>query len=69
MNTDKIYHKTAYDFSSLRDLLLECGFSSVTLYDWRGTDHAEFDDHSQAYLPHMDKENGILLSLNVEAVK
>ena len=69
MNRDKIYHKTAYDFSSLRDLLLECGFSSVDLYDWRDTDHAEFDDHSQAYLPHMDKENGVLLSLNVEATK
>jgi hypothetical protein len=29
----------------------------------------EFDDHSQAYLPHMDKENGTLISLNIEAVK
>jgi len=27
------------------------------------------DDHSQAYLPHMDKENGILISLNIEATK
>jgi len=26
------------------------------------------DDYSQAYLPHMDK-NGLLMSLNLEAVK
>ena len=41
----------------------------VKRYDWRDTEHAEFDDHSQAYLPHMDKENGTLISLNIEAVK
>ncbi|HAI38830.1 MAG TPA: methyltransferase, partial [Maribacter sp.] len=38
-------------------------------YDWRQTEHAKFDDHSQAYIPHMDKENGTLISLNIEAVK
>jgi hypothetical protein len=27
------------------------------------------DDYSQSYLPHMDKENGTLMSLNLEAVK
>jgi len=27
------------------------------------------DDHSKAYFPHMDKENGKLLSLNIEAIK
>jgi len=27
------------------------------------------DDYSQAYVPHMDKENGILISLNVECHK
>ncbi|RPJ57790.1 MAG: methyltransferase, partial [Dehalococcoidia bacterium] len=26
-------------------------------------------DYSQAYIPHMDKENGILISLNVEATR
>jgi predicted SAM-dependent methyltransferase len=40
-----------------------------TVYDWRKTSHAHFDDHSQAYIPHMDKENGTLISLNVECVK
>ena len=36
---------------------------------WRETEHSQFDDHSQAYVPHMDKENGVLISLNVECNK
>ena len=64
-----IYHKTVYDFNSLRKLLEGCGFADVKLYDWRKTIHRDYDDHSQAYFPHMDKEHGILTSLNVEAVK
>lgn len=66
MGDQWIYHKTTYDFKSLQQVLEEVGFDQVQLYDWRATDHAQFDDHSQAYYPHMDKENGILLSLNVE---
>ena len=31
--------------------------------------NSDFDDHSQAYLPHMDKENGTSMSLNVECIK
>ena len=38
-------------------------------YDWEQTEHSKFDDHSQAYIPHMDKENGTLISLNVECIK
>jgi len=41
----------------------------VRRYDWRQTLHKDHDDHSQAYIPHMDKENGRLISLNVEAEK
>ena len=33
------------------------------------TGHKDYDDYSQAYVPHMDKENGLLISLNVEATK
>ena len=36
---------------------------NIRLYDWRDT------EHSQAYIPHMDKENGIFVSLNVECEK
>lgn len=64
-----IYHKTCYDYLSLGGLLIELGFKDFKSYDWRDTDHAKFDDHSQAYIPHMDKENGTLISLNVECTK
>lgn len=64
-----IYHKTIYDFISLKKLLEDNGFSQVARYDWRERIHKDFDDHSQAYYPHMDKDNGILISLNLEAVK
>lgn len=64
-----IYHKTTYDFESLKELLESAGFTNIHRYDWRETKHKDYDDHSQAYIPHMDKENGLLVSLNVEAVK
>ena len=41
----------------------------ISIYDWRKTEHAKFDDHSQAYLPHFEKEEGTLISLNVESKK
>lgn len=64
-----IYHRTVYDFTSLRNLLRSAGFIGVFQYDWRRKIHKDYDDHSQAYYPHMDKENGILISLNVEGRK
>ena len=64
-----IYHKTVYDFSSLRILLEENGFGKVHRYDWKQTIHKDYDDHSQAYYPHMDKEKGLHISLNIEAIK
>ena len=45
------------------------GFEDTKKYDWRETEHSMFDDHSQAYIPHMDKENGTLISLNLESTK
>ena len=64
-----IYHKTVYDFKDLKELLGKNGFRDVKRYNWRKTIHKGFDDHSQAYVPHMDKDNGLLISLNVEAKK
>ncbi len=64
-----IYHRTVYDFDSLSTVLETAGFKSVKRYDWRQTVHRNHDDHSQAYFPHMAKDNGILVSLNIEAVK
>lgn len=69
MDNQTIYHKTVYDFDSLENILSENGFYKINNYDWRMTEHANFDDHSQAYIPHMDKENGTLISLNVECLK
>ena len=71
--SDKVvYHKTVYDFDSLKLMLEEAGFRNVKRFDWRKVFSGElegYDDYSQAYVPHLDKENGILISLNVEAEK
>jgi predicted SAM-dependent methyltransferase len=64
-----LYHKTIYDEASLCALLEECGFVTPERWDWRTTEHAEVDDHSQAYFPHMQKDTGILVSLNLQARK
>tara|TARA_R110000824_G_scaffold117718_1_gene269756 strand:- start:1204 stop:1743 length:540 start_codon:yes stop_codon:yes gene_type:complete len=69
MGEEKIYHRTTYDFASLQNVLQSLHFKNIRSYDWRETCHADFDDHSQAYIPHMDKENGALVSLNVECEK
>ena len=45
------------------------GFSDIQEWNWRKVDHGHIDDYSQAYLPHMDKDDGLLMSLNIEAKK
>lgn len=64
-----VYHKTIYDFKSLSKVLEDSGFSECELWDWKKTCHSSFDDYSQAYLPHMNKDNGTLISLNIECKK
>ena len=66
MNTDTIYHKTVYDFKSLKQLLNGIGFKNIKKWNHWDVAHGKFDDHSQAYLPHLDKTNGTLISLNIE---
>ncbi len=68
-NRNTIYHKTVYDFSSLKKVLETANFRNIQKWNWREVEHRNIDDYSQAYYPHMDKENGILLSLNIECVK
>jgi predicted SAM-dependent methyltransferase len=63
------YHYMVFDFPSISKRLKDIGFSDVKRYDWRETEHADVDDYAQAYIPHMDKENGMMVSLNVEAIK
>ena len=69
MGNKSIYHKTTYDEYSIKQILENSSFSQIIRYNWRETEHSDFDDHSQAYIPHMDKENGTLISLNVECIK
>jgi predicted SAM-dependent methyltransferase len=61
------FHKMVFDENSLRADLLEAGFTSVRRWDWRTTEHAGVDDYSQAYIPHLRKDDGRLMSLNLEA--
>ena len=63
------FHKMIFDEPFLTAALLRAGFKSTRRWDWRKTNHVDFDDYSQAYIPHMDKENGRLMSLNLEAIK
>lgn len=64
-----LYHKTVYNFESLKNLMLENNFYDIKHYDWKTTEHSDYDDHSQSYHPHMQKDTGKLLSLNIEACK
>lgn len=62
-------HYRQFNFAGLKTLLIEAGFKRVRKYDWTQTEHAHIDDFSKAYMPHMDKENGVLMSLNIECIK
>ena len=67
-----IHHQTVYDASSLKAVIEEAGFVGIRSWDWRKVFagvYEGFDDFSQAYVPHMDKIDGILVSLNMEADK
>lgn len=63
------FHKSVFDFGSLKLLMEQCGLGQVNRYDWRAVEHSDVDDYAQSYLPHMDKESGLLMSLNVVAQK
>lgn len=63
-------HTVAFDAGTLRRDLVRAGFETVRHWDWRKTEHAQFDDYSQCRLPHMsDGPDTIWCSLNLEAVK
>ncbi len=63
------FHKMIFDEEFLRRELLDIGFKKVYRWDWRTTEHTDVDDYSQAYIPHLHKQDGKLMSLNIEAVK
>ena len=64
-----IYHRTTYDLASITETLAGAGFGEIREWDWRRTEHAEIDDLSQAYFPHMAKYQGLQWNLNVEGRK
>jgi len=49
------------------------GFKNIEKYNWWEfepfTNDPEYDDFSAAYLPHLDKENGRLMTLNLKGKK
>jgi predicted SAM-dependent methyltransferase len=62
-------HYMVFDFAYLSTLLSEVGFRCIRKWDWRQTIHKDFDDRSQGYYPHLQKDTGILMSLNIEGEK
>jgi predicted SAM-dependent methyltransferase len=68
-NYKENYHYIGFDFKTLSEDLKNIGFEDVHLWDWKEVEHGHIDDYSQSYIPHMDKDNGQLMSLNIEAKK
>lgn len=66
-NHPKNVHTVAFDWYTLSEALLKVGFKSVQKWDWEETEHKDWDDYSQAFLPHFNKA-GRLMSLNVMGV-
>jgi len=62
-------HFIIWDFNLLEKNLKELGFKNINKYDWNQDDFSSIDDFSKSYIPHMDFDNGVLMSLNVECFK
>lgn len=61
--------QSQYDVKSLTKIFTTHKFYNIEQWDWRKTEHSDIDDYSQAYWPHMQKDDGIMLSLNIQAQK
>jgi len=66
---DYNFHHVAFDYNTLKEALETAGFHRIAHYDWWDFLPDGYDDYSRAYLPHMDVENGRLMSLNVTVIK
>lgn len=62
---DENYHYITFDYHTLSNDLREIGYKTIDTWN---TEIYPVDDFSKSYLPHMDK-NGILMSLNILAIK
>lgn len=65
------WHGMVFNYSILKNALENLGYQDIQRYNWREFDTGKLgiDDYSQAYLPHMDKEHGNLMVLNVCGTK
>jgi predicted SAM-dependent methyltransferase len=62
------FHYVNFDTHILKEILELCGFTNIEKYD--ALDFlGEKDDYSKCYLPHMDFDNGELMSLNIVCKK
>ena len=68
-NYEYNYHYMTYNFDLLSDVLKNIGFDDIKIYRWQDFLPEGFDDYSRSYIPHMDFDNGILMSLNMVAKK
>jgi predicted SAM-dependent methyltransferase len=68
-NHPKNHHFITFDPTTLRRDLARVGFNKIQYWDWKETEHSKYDDYSQCFLPHLDRDSGMLMSLNLEAVK
>jgi len=67
---ETLYHRTVWDFNSLRDFLRDAGFRDIEEFDpvlYLGSIDEGYDDFSLAYFPHMDRR-GTQVSLCISAV-
>ena len=58
------YHYVNFDIYILEKLLKACGFDNIERYNTHDFLKNQ-DDYSKCYLPHLDFENGELMSLNI----
>lgn len=63
------FHTIGFDMRTLSTFLANVGFCHVERYNWRDFLPENYDDYSKSYIPHMDFENGVNLSLNTIARK
>lgn len=64
---DENFHHICWDFNLLKMELVTAGFYQVALCQIMPC--KDLDDYSKCYLPHKNKENGMLMSLNIRAEK
>ena len=66
-------HGMVFDYKTLQNGMQDAGFKNIQEYNWwefeAFTKNSDYDDFSAAYLPHMDKENGRLMTLNIKGKK